>query len=183
MLNLEWEKDIFFSTMSEKEPRVNFIGIDRYGELIARSYQKAQLLQQSTAQKSLPNVKLVRANIEYIDQIFTADEIERLYIHFTDSWPKKKHAQHRGTHPHFIEKYDKVLNDKGEIHFKTDSERLVTFSFHSFAELGLQMRNISLHLHRTGYNEQYVRTEYEEKFIGQGMPIYRVEVWIWKASV
>jgi len=72
-------------------------------------------------------------------------------------------------------KYKKVLNEIGEIHFKTDSLSLFEFSLNSFSDARLQTRNVSLDLHRNGVRDDLVLTEYEAKFISQGKPIYRLE--------
>ncbi|MGZ9583495.1 tRNA (guanosine(46)-N7)-methyltransferase TrmB [Paenibacillus marinisediminis] len=171
-------KGQFISEMSLKYPNVNFIGIDMYDELIARAAEKAlQLGDPSGSGLQHPaNLRLVRANIEFIESIFAAGELDRIYLNFSDPWPKKKHARRRLTHPRFVEKYGRIMNEQGEIHLKTDSETLFEFSLNSFAELGLQMRNISLNLHRDEINQEHVMTEYEQKFVGRGMNIHRVEV-------
>ncbi|MMZ68741.1 tRNA (guanine-N(7)-)-methyltransferase [compost metagenome] len=75
------------------------------------------------------------------------------------------------------------MNEDGEIHFKTDSRELFQFSLNAFAACGLQLSNISLNLHGEGINEEHVMTEYESKFVGQGMPIYRCEVKIGEAAL
>lgn len=171
-------KGQFVSQMSLKYPNVNFIGIDMYDELIARAAEKALELEDPTG-SGMPhpaNLRLVRANIEVIESIFADNELDRIYLNFSDPWPKTKHARRRLSHPRFVEKYRQVMNDEGEIHMKTDSETLFEFSLNSFAEMGLQMRNISLNLHRGQLNEEHVMTEYEQKFVGKGMNIHRVEV-------
>ncbi|MEQ7053101.1 tRNA (guanosine(46)-N7)-methyltransferase TrmB [Paenibacillus alvei] len=169
-------KGQFISKMSLKYPDINFIGVDMYDELIARGCEKARLFREEAGMQEASNLKLVRANVEFLEQIFAEGELERVYLNFSDPWPKKKHARRRLTHSRLVEKYRYALSNTGEIHFKTDSETLFEFSLNSFAEMGLQMRNISLNLHRDGINEEHVMTEYEEKFMGKGMNIHRVEV-------
>lgn len=175
-IELGMGKGQFISGMSVKYPDVNFIGMDMYDELIRRGSDKARnkWLEQGVEQP--PNVKLALGNIESIEQFFAPGEVERIYLNFSDPWPKTKHGRRRLTHPRFLDKYATVLNNKGEIHFKTDSQTLFEFSLNSFAARGLQLNNISLHLHRDGINEEHVMTEYETKFVGKGMNIYRCEV-------
>jgi tRNA (guanine-N7-)-methyltransferase len=108
--------------------------------------------------------------------MFAPGELERVHLNFSDPWPKSKHARRRLTHPRFVEKYIELLNERGEIHFKTDSQSLFEFSLNSFAEMELVMRNISLHLHKEGPREDLVFTEYEMKFMEKGQNIYRCEV-------
>lgn len=169
-------KGQFISTMSKLHPDVNFIGIDMYDELIARACEKAEALRGELGVDTGANLRLVRANIEYLESIFAEGEIERIFLNFSDPWPKKRHSRRRLTHPRFIEKYKHVLNERGEIHQKTDSVALFEYSLNSYAEVGLQMRNISLDLHRDGPHPEHVMTEYEEKFSSRGMNIHRVEV-------
>ncbi|MCE5172809.1 tRNA (guanosine(46)-N7)-methyltransferase TrmB [Paenibacillus profundus] len=171
-------KGQFISQMSLNNPEVNFIGVDMYDELIARACAKAYSLWEEQGVEPRSNLKLVRANIEFLEKMFAEDEIERVYLNFSDPWPKNRHARRRLTHARFVEKYKCALNEKGEIHLKTDSETLFEFSLNSFAQMGLQMRNISLNLHRDGINEEHVMTEYEQKFVNKGMNIHRVEVLI-----
>lgn len=128
---------------------------------------------------SLENIRLALFNIERLEEVFDENELERIYLNFSDPWPKKKHARRRLTHAGFVHKYKHALNERGEIHFKTDSKSLFEFSLNSFADLDLRMRNISLDLHggfEEGFNPDHVMTEYETKFAKQGMNIHRVEV-------
>ncbi|MDO7907438.1 tRNA (guanosine(46)-N7)-methyltransferase TrmB [Paenibacillus sp. JX-17] len=174
-------KGRFISQMSYRNPDVNYIGFDMYDELVRRASEKARDAWSEAELDSPPNVKLALGNIEQILDVFEEGEVERIYLNFSDPWPKKKHGRRRLTHPRFLDMYCKLLNDQGQIHFKTDSETLFEFSLNSFADYGLQMTNISLNLHREGINEEHVMTEYEHKFMGKGMNIHRVEVLVGSA--
>lgn len=170
-------KGRFISEMSGKHPEINFIGVDMYDELIRKSSEKARAAHGLATETGLiSNLRLLLFNIEHIEEAFADGELERIYLNFSDPWPKKKHARRRLTHRGFLEKYIRLLNDKGEIHLKTDSQSLFEFSLNSFADMGLRMRNISLHLHAEGIHPDHVMTEYETKFAGQGMNIHRCEV-------
>lgn len=170
-------KGRFISELSVRNPGVNFIGVDMYDELLRRGAEKARLAHGGLEEGArVPNLALALFNIEYIEEMFAPGEIERIYLNFSDPWPKKRHARRRLTHAVFLRKYKEILNSRGEIHFKTDSRSLFEFSLNSFADMGLRMRDISLHLHADGLREDMVQTEYELKFYEQGMPIYRCEV-------
>lgn len=169
-------KGQFISQMSIRNPEVNYIGVDMYDELIRRASEKGRVAWAAQGVDSPPNLALLRANIENIDEMFDDNELERIYLNFSDPWPKSKHARRRLTHPRFVEKYINKLNEDGEIHFKTDSQTLFEFSLNSFADMELVMRNISLNLHRDELREDLVMTEYETKFHNLGHPINRVEV-------
>ncbi|WP_239615339.1 tRNA (guanosine(46)-N7)-methyltransferase TrmB [Cohnella mopanensis] len=169
-------KGQFISRMSGNNPHINYIGMDIYDELLRRGSEKARALwQNEKGVDKVPNLALARGNVEFLEKMFEPGELERIYLNFSDPWPKSKHGKRRLTHPRFLMKYKEALNDIGEIHFKTDSLSLFEFSLNSFSAVEYQMRNISLDLHRHGIREDLVLTEYETKFVGQGMPIYRLE--------
>ncbi|MFD0961266.1 tRNA (guanosine(46)-N7)-methyltransferase TrmB [Paenibacillus chungangensis] len=168
-------KGRFITQMSVRNPHINFIGVDMYDELLRRASEKARNAWADNGVSNPGNLALLRANIEHIDAMFEHAEIERIHLNFSDPWPKSRHARRRLTHPRFVDKYREILNENGEIHFKTDSLSLFEFSLNSFADMELVMRNISLDLHRDGPREDLVFTEYESKFMEKGQNIYRVE--------
>ncbi|NMM54857.1 tRNA (guanosine(46)-N7)-methyltransferase TrmB [Paenibacillus aquistagni] len=178
-------KGQFVTEMSVKYPNINFIGIDMYDELIARASEKAMAVSERAgdAEQHPSNLRLMRANIEFMETFFEENELSRIYLNFSDPWPKKKHARRRLTHPRFLEKYALVMNEWGEIHQKTDSETLFEFSLNAYAHMEYLMKDISLNLHRDGIHEEHVMTEYEQKFFEKGMNIHRVEVLIGEAAV
>ena len=176
VVELGMGKGRFISDMSVRNPELNFIGVDMYDELIRRAGEKAREAWAEKGVNAPPNLALLRANIERIEEMFAPGEIERIHLNFSDPWPKSKHARRRLTHPRLVAKYMDILNECGEIHFKTDSLSLFEFSLNSFADMELHMRNISLDLHRGGLRDDLVLTEYESKFVERGNNIYRVEV-------
>jgi len=176
-------KGKFISELSRLNPDINYIGIDMYDELIRRAGEKAMAVHDAKDASGIGNLCLVRFNIERIERVFADREVERIYLNFSDPWPKTRHAHRRLTHPVFVRKYLRMLNDRGEIHFKTDSRSLFEFSLNTFANLELCMRNISLDVHGQGTPPGHVFTEYESKFVEQGMPIYRLEVVTGKEAV
>ncbi|WP_426451183.1 tRNA (guanosine(46)-N7)-methyltransferase TrmB [Paenibacillus sp. S-38] len=167
-------KGRFISLLSALNPEINYIGVDMYDELIRRGAEKARESREEHG-GDLRNLRLARFNIEHIENMFEPGEIERIYLNFSDPWPKKRHARRRLTHAGFVNKYRVILNALGEIHFKTDSRSLFEFSLNSFSDLGIRLRNISLDLHAEGLRTDLVMTEYETKFSGKGMPIFRLE--------
>lgn len=174
-------KGKFISEMSLLHPDINFIGVDMYDELIRKASLKAKLSREESLNDSA-NLALVLLNIEQISQVFAEGEIAIIYLNFSDPWPKRRHAARRLTHVGFMTQYMKLLEEQGEIHLKTDSRSLFEFSLNSFADMGLRMRNISLHLHEEGPRQDLIMTEYETKFVGLGLPIYRCEVLPWNAA-
>ncbi|MGZ7441771.1 tRNA (guanosine(46)-N7)-methyltransferase TrmB [Paenibacillus sp. TH7-28] len=182
-IELGMGKGQFISGMSVKYPEVNFIGMDMYDELIRRASEKVRTIWREQGAERPENVRLALGNVESLEEFFAPGEVERIYLNFSDPWPKKKHWRRRLTHPRFLDKYRALLNERGEIHLKTDSRVLFEFSLNSFAACGLQMNDISLSLHEGGVNEEHVMTEYESKFVGQGLPIYRCEAIVGQAAL
>ncbi|WP_219838650.1 tRNA (guanosine(46)-N7)-methyltransferase TrmB [Paenibacillus sp. R14(2021)] len=182
-IELGMGKGRFISDMSVRNPHINFIGVDMYDELIRRASEKARAAWDEQGAAQPPNLALLRANIEGIEDMFAPGEIQRIHLNFSDPWPKAKHARRRLTHPRFVAKYIEILNDLGEIHFKTDSQSLFEFSLNSFADMELHMRNIALHLHRDTLRDDLVLTEYEAKFVERGNNIHRVEVVIGEKAI
>lgn len=177
-------KGKFISEMSALMPDINFIGVDMFDTLIQLASEKARLVwQEKSAAATPPNLKLALFNIATLEEVFAADEISRIFLNFSDPWPKRKHARRRLTHAVFMQKYVQILNPLGEIHLKTDSRSLFEFSLNSFADMGLRMRRISLDLHGDGPATGNVMTEYETKFVQEGQNIYRCEVVIGQESL
>ena len=171
-------KGKFIGEISMRQPDINFIGIDKYDELLIRAVDKAKKLRAENPEHpgDLSNLRLALADAERIGDIFAEGEIERIYLNFSDPWPKKRHIRRRLTHPRYIRQYIRLLNENGTIHLKTDSPLLFEYSLNVFSDMGLRLRAISLDLHREKLRDDLILTEYEMKFIEQGKPIYRCEV-------
>lgn len=176
-------KGKFISGMSALHPEYNYIGVDMYDELIRRASEKARAAAGREDGGAPDNLALALFNIERIEEVFAPGELSRIYLNFSDPWPKKKHARRRLTHAQFVEKYTQLLNEEGEIHFKTDSRSLFEFSLNSFADLDIRLRRITLDLHKDGPALDNVMTEYEQKFYEAGMPIYRLEAIVGEAAL
>lgn len=171
-------KGQFIAQLSMRCPDNNYIGIDLYDELIRKAYEKAVTLRSEFGQCEEPfsNLRHVRCNVQNIEQVFAPAEIDRIYLNFSDPWPKKRHAHRRLTHYNFVSKYLKLLKPGGQIRLRTDSKELFEFSLNTFADMDLKVKNITLDLHRNGTPDDHIFTEYEQKFVQKHMPIYQCEV-------
>lgn len=161
-------KGDFICQLAEKNPDKNFLGLEVEREVVLKAARKIQ-------EKNLENVRLVVFDINRISEIFSENEIDRIYINFCDPWPKKRHAKRRLTHVNFLEMYRKILKHGGEIHFKTDNRGLFDFSLEQFQIAGLKVRDVTFDLH-ANEPEENIRTEYENKFSALGTPINRCVV-------
>lgn len=164
-------KGQFINKMSLKNPNINYIAIEKQSQVIAMALKKSKLFETNN------NLYFFAANVENLKNYFEPGEIKRIYINFCDPWPnKKKWAKRRLTHKNFLNLYEEIFEEKGEIFFKTDNRILFEFSLNEFLNKGWKLKNISLDLENSDFNEN-VKTEYEEKFSDLGMPIYRLEAY------
>ena len=159
-------KGRFLCELAAINPDINYIGIEKFTSVLLRASEKL-------AELDLNNIKIINIDAINLCDYFDKDEITRIYLNFSDPWPKNAHAKRRLTSNRFLPLYQNVLNTDGEIHFKTDNRKLFEFSLESLNEYGLSLKNISLDLHHSDF-EGNIMTEYEEKFSAFG-PIYRLE--------
>ena len=144
-------------------PDINYIGIERYDNVIARAIKKLD---------KLDNLILVRMDAREIDKVFKK-EIDLIYLNFSDPWPKKRSINKRLTSPIFLEKYDKIFKNTNNIIMKTDNRDLFIYSIESLSNYGYKLSNISFDLHESSDN--IITTEYEDKFVSIGKNIYYLE--------
>ena len=158
----------FIKGMAEQNPNVNYIGIELFESVLVRALEKF-------IETPMNNVKLLKVNAAYLLDYFDKDEIDRIYLNFSDPWPKKKHAKRRLTHSNFLKLYQEILHPDGDLCFKSDNRLLFEFSLISFNEFGLKFEELSLDLH-ANEPEDNVRTEYETTWSAKGSKIYRIVV-------
>ncbi|MFC0562021.1 tRNA (guanosine(46)-N7)-methyltransferase TrmB [Halalkalibacter alkalisediminis] len=160
-------KGQFLIGMSMLNPEINYIGIEKYESVLLRALERSKESEQE-------NVKFLNEDVGNLLDFFAPGEIDRVFINFTDPWPKNRHEKRRLTYKGFLKLYEEILNPEGEIHFKTDNQGLFEYSLESFSRYGMSLHNVSLDLHKSGI-EGNVMTEYEERFSRKGMRIYRCE--------
>ena len=159
-------KGDFLIGMATKYPDINFIGIEKYDSVLVRAIEKIDELK-------LENIFFIREDAFIVDEIFD-HEIEKLYLNFSDPWPKERHAKRRLTSPVFLKKYETIFKDKKEIVMKTDNRKLFEYSIVSLNDNGYKVIKLSLNMYEDEI-EDNVPTEYETKFVKQGKLIYRAE--------
>ncbi|PGL69043.1 tRNA (guanosine(46)-N7)-methyltransferase TrmB [Bacillus sp. AFS055030] len=157
----------FMVGMAKANPHINYIGIEKYTSVISDALDKL-------IEADVPNLKLLNVDAQKLTDFFEDGEIDRVYLNFSDPWPKARHEKRRLTYKTFLEMYQQIMKNDGEIHFKTDNQDLFEFSIMSMANYGMTMHFLSLDLHNSDF-EGNIMTEYEEKFSSKGNRIYRVE--------
>lgn len=161
-------KGKFIINMAKTYPNINFIGIEKYDSVMVKA------LNILDEEEKIPNLKLVLTDANDIEEVFKND-VDRIYLNFSDPWPKSKHEKRRLTSKNFLEKYDNVFKGKKEIFQKTDNFDFFEYSRKSFLEYGYEIKNLTYDLH----NEDIfnIPTEYEEKFSAKGVKINRLEAY------
>jgi tRNA (guanine-N7-)-methyltransferase len=161
-------KGRFITGMAAANPHINYIGIEIMESVIVSALEKL-------IEVELPNVKLLNVNASDLEKFFAKGDVDRVYLNFSDPWPKTRHEKRRLTYDSFLRIYENILVDEGEIHFKTDNQGLFEYSLTSFSKYGVLLTFVSLDLHQTDFAGN-IMTEYEEKFSSKGNRIYRSEV-------
>lgn len=161
-------KGQFVLGMAKQNPHINYIGIELYDSVIVCALEKIVEAEKPS------NLRLLKVNGADLQKYFNKGDVNRIYLNFSDPWPKARHAKRRLTHEGFLAIYESILVDNGEIHFKTDNRGLFEYSLVSMNHYGMKLNYVSLDLH-ANEPEDNVKTEYEEKFSAKGQPIYRLE--------
>lgn len=162
-------KGQFIMELAKRNPQINYIGIEIYQSVLLRAVQKAE------KEEALPNLLYICMDARELPEVFRAGEIDKIYLNFSDPWPKDRHAKRRLTSHQFLERYDKILAEDGQIEFKTDNQKLFEFSLEEASNLPWQVKEHTFDLHHDEtMNTGNVMTEYEEKFSGLGNPIHKM---------
>lgn len=156
-------KGKFIIENAMKYPEINFIGIEKFDSVLARSLPKIP--------EGLDNLLIIRMDALNIDKVFSK-EIDRIYLNFSDPWPKARHHLRRLSSKVFLEKYDSIFLNDRVIYQRTDNQGLYIYSLMSYSENGYVLSDITFDLHKD--KEDLITTEYEDKFSGKGMSIYAV---------
>jgi tRNA (guanine-N7-)-methyltransferase len=155
-------KGKFIISKALNNKNINYIGIEKYDSVLAKSLPKIP--------DNLTNLAIIRMDALNIDNVFSK-EISRIYLNFSDPWPKDRHHLRRLTSKVFLEKYDSIFKDIAEIYQRTDNQQLFIYSLESLSSFGYKLSDISFDLHNSA-SDDLITTEYEDKFSSKGMPIY-----------
>ena len=166
-------KGRFLMDMAKLHPEINYIGIEMYDSVLLRALQKREKIEEEG--EKLDNLKFMCVDARLLPEIFEKGEIQRIYLNFSDPWPKDRHAKRRLTSKEFLARYDQILVSDGQVEFKTDNRPLFDFSVESVKEAGWQLKAVTYDLH---HDEELVQgnvmTEYEERFSAKGNPIHKL---------
>lgn len=166
-------KGRFLMDLARIHPEINYIGIEMYDSVLLRALQKREELEENGTVYS--NLYFMRVDARLLPEIFEKGEVDKIYLNFSDPWPKARHAKRRLTSREFLERYDQILAEEGKVEFKTDNKDLFEFSLEEVNETKWNLEASTFDLH---HNEEMVKgnvmTEYEEKFSSMGNPICKM---------
>ena len=165
-------KGQFLLTLAKENPSINYIGIERYSSVLLRALER---FDNDEEYKDVNNIRFICMDATNLPEVFAVGEIDKIYLNFSDPWPKARHAKRRLTSKQFFERYDKILAFDGVVEFKTDNRELFDFSLEQVELAGwvLLAKTYDLHNDQT-LSRGNVMTEYEEKFSAQGHPIHKL---------
>lgn len=162
-------KGKFIFNLAKKYPNINFIGLETQPTVLSFLLDKIEI-------ENIENLRLILADASNLTEYFANGEISKIYLNFSDPWPKTRHIKRRLTFKTFLDQYEQILNGSKRIAQKTDNQGLFEYSLESMSNHGFVIDKISLDLTNSKYEEDNVHTEYEDKFITKGNNIYYVEV-------
>ena len=166
-------KGRFLMDMARLHPERNYVGIEMYDSVLLRALQKREELEE--AGEKFSNLVFIRVDARLLPEIFEKDEVDGIYLNFSDPWPKDRHAKRRLESRQFLARYDQILKKDGTIEFKTDNRALFDFALEQREIAGWNLDGCTFDLHHDeNMNEGNVMTEYEEKFSSMGNPIYKM---------
>ena len=163
-------KGRFACEYAAAHPEINLIAVEKEANVIVAACELAKNM-------GLNNVKFIKCSAEYLERHVKPNSIERIFLNFSCPFPKNTYASHRLTHKNFLEIYKRIIKSGAEIHQKTDNMHFFEFSIEQFTNNGFALKNVSLDLHNSNF-EGNIMTEYEQKFVTQGLPIYRLEAYL-----
>lgn len=164
-------KGSFLLNMAAMNPEINFVGIERYTSVLLRAVERYD----TDGFNELQNIRFICMDARNIDEVFANNEVEKIYLNFSDPWPKARHAKRRLTSIDFLRRYEKILVPGGQIEFKTDNTALFNFSLEQIKEAGWTLGNYTYDLHHHEIlNQNNIMTEYEIKFSAKGNPINKL---------
>ena len=167
-LEIGMGKGDFIIEHAKTNPNVNYIGLEKFPSVLIQAADKLN-------DTHLDNLYLLLVDAATLDEIFESHEIDKIYLNFSDPWPKARHAKRRLTSSSFLKNYEQILKTDGLIEFKTDNRPLFEYSIVSMNNYGMEFLDLSFDLHNRNVDEYIIKTEYEKKFMAKGNPIYFIQ--------
>lgn len=163
-------KGAFILELAKRNPSVLFVAVEFCREAMLLAVEKV-------AAEGLENVLFLNADAAKLAEYFAPEEIDRIYLNFSDPWPKARHAKRRLTAPSFLAVYRTILKEGGCIRQKTDNVLLFESSLENYAACGWRTENLCRDLHASDRAAENILTEYEIAFSAKGLKIHAVDAY------
>ncbi len=163
-------KGQFLRKLAQENPGINYVGIEKFSSVLIRAIDKIEETLDTDA--PITNVRFLRLEAETITDVFGKGEVQRIYLNFSDPWPKARHAKRRLPSKEFLQRYHILLAEDGSVEFKTDNRELFDFALEEIKESDFRLEACTFDLHHDEkMNQGNIMTEYEERFSAKGNPI------------
>lgn len=170
MIEIGCGKGSFMAQLAKQNPQNEYVCIEKISDVILLAAEKMK-------REELKNVKLLNCDAQMLPEYFSDGSVKRIYLNFSDPWPRPKHAKRRLTSPKYLEIYKKLLSEDGAIFFKTDNRLLFDYSLETLSAAGFRLEKLTYDLHNSEYENDNIHTEYENNFSAKGFSINRVEAY------
>lgn len=164
-------KGKFIRESAMKYKDINFIGIEKYESVLMKAIQRKNLIEKH---ERISNLKFLSVDAIKLNEVFKKGEVDKIYLNFSDPWPKARHANRRLTSEVFLKVYDDILRHGGSIEFKTDNINLFEYSLETIKDYGFNIVYESFDFHNDELSKDNIMTEYEEKFSSRGQKICKL---------
>ena len=150
-LEIGMGKGDFIIEHAKTNPNVNYIGLEKFPSVLIQAADKL-------GDTHLDNLYLLLVDAATLEEIFEENEIDKIYLNFSDPWPKARHAKRRLTSSSFLKSYQKILKEKGLVEFKTDNRELFEYSVQSMNNYGMEILDLTFDLHHRNIDEYIIKT-------------------------
>jgi tRNA (guanine-N7-)-methyltransferase len=157
----------FVCELAKRNPDRNYIALEMVSNVVTSAMENAQ-------KYGVENVRFLNIRAECLPCYISEHSVEKIYLNFSTPLPKLGYVTQRLTYRGFLETYKKLLKDGGQIVQKTDNRDFFDFSLEEYRAADLELRELTYNLHENGNPEWNIVTEYERKWVEQGLPIHRV---------
>ncbi len=157
--------------LAQREPQTSFVAVEKVSDVMVLAAEKIK-------KAELSNVKLLNCDAGSLAEWLPEKSVWRIYLNFSDPWPRPKHAKRRLTAPAYLELYKRLLAPGGAIFLKTDNRILFDYSLETLRDAGFRLEKLTYDLHNSEYEPFNIHTEYEDNFSAKGFTINRVEAYI-----
>ena len=158
-------KGTFTCKLAQSEPDCDVVALEKVPDAMILAMERAQ-------KENIGNIRFMDYDAGNLREVFDVGEVSRIYLNFSDPWPKSRDAKFRLTAPAFLRSYADVLPQGGEVHLKTDNLAFFRWSLEQFRQENWELRDVTEDLHAGG--QKGILTDYEQRFLREGVPICRL---------